>query len=142
MNNKNEQKFVIVKSRVELYKDFAMNLLYYINHYYIDFESLNNKEDIYNHFSFCYNKVCDEFLKEEINFKNNTELKEYFHSYYYHQFYMSQNREMSLDYYEKFWRTIFDIDKHKNRNIVNILIEIYQIYDKSINTEKNILEIV
>jgi hypothetical protein len=142
VNNKSEQKFIIVKSRVELYKDFAMNLLYYIDRYYIDFESLNTKEDIFNHFSFCYNKVCDEFLKEEINFKENAELKEYFHTYYYHQYYMMQNNAHPLDYYEKFWKTIFDIDKHKNRNIVNILIEIYQIYDKSINHEKNILEIV
>jgi len=30
------QKYIIVKDRVEIYKDFALNLLYTINHYYID----------------------------------------------------------------------------------------------------------
>ena len=63
------QKYIIVKDRVEIYKDFALNLLYYINHYYIDYESINADEDIGNHFNWCFNKVCDEFLLEGINFK-------------------------------------------------------------------------
>lgn len=140
------QKYIIVKDRVEIYKDFALNLLYYINNYYLDKISLSLDEDIYNHYSWCFNKVCDEFLIEGIDFTKNRELKEYFYAYYYHQFYKlnkdNQNQDTSLEYYERFWRNIFEIDKQKNKNIINILIEIYNIYDKSINLEKNILEIV
>ena len=29
-------KYIIVKDRVEIYKDFTINLLYYIDHYYIE----------------------------------------------------------------------------------------------------------
>lgn len=140
------KKYSIVKDRVEIYKDFALNLLYYIHFYYLDRETLSADEDIFNHYSWCYKKVCDEFLKEEIDFSLNEELKEYYYSYYYHQFYKLSkenfNQDTSIDYYEKFWKNIFDIDKQKNKNIINILIEIYGIYDKSINKEKNILEIV
>lgn len=139
------QKHIIVKDRVELYKDFAMNLLYYINKYYIDRESLSDDVDIRNHFVWCFNKVCDEFKQENIDFSKNEELKEYFYAYYYHQFYKvmgNPNQDTSIGYYENFWRNIFEIDKQKNKNIINILIEIYNIYDKSINREKNILEIV
>ncbi len=138
------KKYIIIKDRVEIYKDFAINLLYYIHKYYIDYESLHEDIDIHNHYVWCFNKVCDEFLKEEIDFRNNEELKEYFYTYYYHQFYKIQNinQDTTLEYYEKFWRNIFEIDKQKNKNVINILIEIYNIYDKSINQEKNILEIV
>jgi len=139
------QRYIIVKDRVEIYKDFALNLLFYIDHYYIDYESLNSDEDISNHFSWCYNKVCDEFLLEGLDFRKNKELKAYFRTYYYHQYYKAKgnrNQDTSLPYFEKFWRAIFEIDKQKNKNIINILIEIYNIYDKSINQEKNILEIV
>lgn len=139
------QKYIIVKDRVEIYKDFALNLLYYINYYYIDRESLNEDQDIRNHYVWCFNKVCDEFLKEGIDFRKNDELKEYFYAYYYHQFYRVKgnvNQDTSLEYYERFWKSIFEIDKQKNKNIINILVEIYNIYDKSINQEKNILEIV
>jgi len=139
------QKYIIVKDRVEIYKDFALNLLYYVNHYYIDWETMSQDEDIRNHFSWCFNKVCDEFLKEGLDFTKNKPLKEYFYTYYYHQFYKAKgnsNQDTSLPYFEKFWKQIFEIDKQKNKNIINILIEIYTIYDKSINQEKNILEIV
>jgi hypothetical protein len=137
------QKYIIVKDRVEIYRDFALNLLYYIHNYYIDKESLSADEDIRNHYVWCFKKVCEEFKKEELDFSKNKELKEYFYLYYYHQFYnATKNQDTSLGYFEKFWKNIFEIDKQKNKNIINILIEIYNIYDKSINQEKNILEIV
>lgn len=137
------QKYIIVKDRVEIYKDFAINLLYYIYNFYIDKETLSADEDIKNHYNWCFKKVCDEFKLEGINFDNNNELKEYYYAYYYHQFYkVKNNQDCSLEYYEKFWKNIFEIDKQKNKNIINILIEIYNIYDKSINQEKNILEFV
>jgi len=137
------KKFIIVKDRVEIYRDFALNLLYYIDDYYLDKDSLGLDQDIYNHFIWCYNKVCDEFLKEGLDFRKNDELIEYFYTYYYHQFYTAiDNQDTTLSYFEKFWKNIFDIEKQKNKNLINILIEIYNIYDKSINQEKNILEIV
>lgn len=135
------QKYIIVKDRVEIYRDFAINLLYYIFDYYLDKETLSEDQDIKNHFNWCFKKVCDEFLKEEIDFSKNDELNNYFFTYYYHQFY-TNNQDVSFKYFENFWKNIFDIDKLKNKNYINILIEIYNIFDKSINSEKNILEIV
>ena len=138
-----EKKYSIVKDRVEIYRDFALNLLYYIHHYYIDRETLSEDQDIYNHFKWCFNKVCAEFLEEGLDFTHNKELKQYYYAYYYHQFYRAtSNQDTSLQYFEKFWKNIFEIDKQRNRNLINILIEIYNIYYKSINLEKNILEIV
>ena len=65
---------------------------------------------------------------------------------YYQQFYKPNiddiNQTIPIGYYEKFWKNIFEIDKQKNKNIVKVLIETYNIFDKSINQEKNILEIV
>lgn len=137
----NNQKYNIIKNRIEIYRDFALNLLYCIFDYYLDKETLNKDQDIKNHFNWCFKKVCNEFLKEEINFSDNDELNKYFFTYYYHQFY-TNNQEISIKYFEKFWKNIFDMDRLKNKNKINILIEIYNIYDKSINSEKNILEIV
>lgn len=140
------QRFQIINNRVEIYRDFALNLLYYIYNYYLDKETLSKDVDIYNHYSWCFNKVCDEFLLEEIDFRKNKELKQYFYDYYYHQFYKidknNMNQNTSIEYYERFWKGIFEIDKQKNKNVLNILVEIYNVFDKSINLEKNILEIV
>jgi hypothetical protein len=139
----NTKRYIIVKDRVEIYKDFALNLLYYIHHYYLDKNTLSDDIDIKNHYNWCFNKVCNEFKEENIDFSANEELREYFFTYYYHRFYKCDNtQDTSINYYEKFWKSIFEIDKQKNKNVINILIEIYNIYDKSINQEKNILEIV
>ena len=136
-------KPIIIKDRVEVYKDFALNLLYYIHYYYLDRVTLGKDVDIYNHYSWCFNKVCDEFKKEELDFSTNGTLKDYFFAYYYHQFYVaSENQDTTLRYFESFWKNIFEIDKHKNKNVINILIELYEIYDKSVCEERNILEIV
>ena len=141
------KKYQIIKDRVEIFKDFTLNLLYYIQKYYLDKESLSKDQDVYNHYSWCFKKVCDEFLLEEIDFTKNENLKQYFYDYYYHQFYKIDkeniNQNTSLEYYERFWKSIFEVNSNKNKNILNILVEIYNIYDKSINLqEKNILEIV
>lgn len=139
------QKYLIVKDRVEIYKDFTINLLYYINDFYLDRKTLCDDVDIRNHFNWCFNKVCDEFKKENIDFNNNDKLKKYFYKFYYHQFYKRDlqvnSEELTLMSYEKFWRNVFEINKQKNKNVINTLIELYNIFDISINQEKNIFEI-
>jgi hypothetical protein len=145
MIRQQKNSFLIIKDRVEIYKDFAINLLNYIHHYYIDKESLFEDSDIKNHFNWCYNKVCDEFLKEEIDFKNNAELREFYYNYYYNQFYKIKegvNQDTSLEYFEKFWEEIFNFTKQKNRNLISILYQIYTICDKSVNIKNSVVELI
>ena len=135
------QKYLIIKDRVEYYKDFTFNLLSYIFEYYLDKETLSLDVDIHNHYKFCYNKVCAEFLKEDVDFTDNEELVTYFYTYYYHQFYKI-DKDMPQSHFIKFWKEIFNVDKQRNKNMLKIMIELYTIFDKSITTEKNILEMV
>jgi len=138
------QKFIIIKDRVEIYKDFTINLLNYIVDFYLDKQTLSEDTDIRNHYNWCYNKVCDEFKLEGIDFSNNVGLRDYFYEYYYNQFYKKEGENDNTLFllHEKFWRNIFDIEKQKNKSIINILVEVYSVFDLSINQEKNILEIV
>jgi hypothetical protein len=146
MARTNTKKFIIIKDRVEIYKDFTINLLYTIQKYYIDRESLSEDEDIRNHFIWCFNRVCEEFKKEELDFSNNEDLREYFYLFYYNQFYTLDEETLghdgSQEYFESFWNEIFSIKNQKNQNIINVLIELYGVFDKSINNEKNIFEFV
>jgi hypothetical protein len=135
-------KYIIVKDRVEIYKDFTINLLNYIYAYYLDKETLSDDLDIRNHFNWCFNKVCDEFKEEGLNFTKNEPLRQYFHEFFYYQFYKRENQDISLGYFERFWQNIFTINGQKNKNVMNTMIELYNIFDTSVNQEKNILEIV
>lgn len=142
MKTNNEgHKYKIIGERVELYRDFTMNLLSYIYDYYLDKVTLSLDEDIHNHFMFCYRKVCAEFLEEEIDFTENEVLIEYFYTYYYHHFYRSE-KDVPQSFFTKFWNGVLEVDKPKNRNTLKILSELYSIFDKSITSPKNILELV
>jgi len=136
-----EIKYKLVRDRVNIYRDFTINLIMYIFEYYLDKETLKLDEDIHNHFKFCFNKVCDEYLKEGINFKENSELLDYLYQYFYHQFYKSEQVE-KMDYYVKWWDDVYAVDVQRNNNVLRLLVEIYLLFDKSITLEKNILELV
>jgi len=136
-----QHKFMIIKDRVEIYRDFTINLVNYIIDYYLDKETLGNDEDIKNHYNWCYNKVCEEFEKEGLAFRHNEQLRQYFYEFFYYQFYKKETQDLTLQYYEKFWQNIFDINKQKNKNVTNTMVELYNIFDTSVNKEKNILEI-
>ena len=130
----------MLKDRIDLYKDFALNLLYYIDKYYLDKSCIFNDSDISNHFSWCYNKVCDEFKEESIDFTQNKELKKYFYTYYYSEIYTTDKfngkEELPLANHERFWKKMFEIGKEPTKGSVNMLLEIYIIFDKSINVKK------
>ena len=134
-------KYNIISGRVEIFRDFTINLVHCIYDYYLDKQTLSLDEDIYNHFVFCYNKVCAEFLEEEIDFRDNEMLIEYFSTYYYHHFYRNEN-DVPKSQFLKFWDSIFNIDKPKNKNTLKALIELYANFDHSITSPKNILELV
>ena len=133
---------MIIKDRVEIYKDFTINLLNYIIAFYLDNKTLSLDVDIRNHYNWCFNKVCDEFKEEDLDFSKNEDLRRYFYDFFYHQFYKRDNQDITIVYYEKFWLNIFNIDKQNNKNVMNTMVELYNIFDKSVNHEKNILEIV
>jgi len=132
MKTKNK---IILSSRIDLYFDFTVNLIGNIIFYYIDEESLSEDEDINNHFNWCFNRVCKEFEDEEIYFRDNDDLREYFIGYFYSQFYTTKKRDER--FYKKFWQDIFD---HKNINkrkrSTYVLLEVYKIFDKSLPIKK------
>lgn len=139
MKNVDNKKYIVLKERVEIYKDFTLNLLYYVNEYYLDSETLSTNRDIHNHFRWCFKKVCEEFLDEEIDFTENHELEEYFYIYYYYQFYKVDGNDKSYSAHDRFWRNIFDYEKPRNKTSINLLIELYNIYDNSIESKKNVV---
>ena len=134
------KSYNVTRERVELFKDFTLNLLYYIYDTYLGSEYLKSEYDMRGHFTWCYRKVLDEFDEEGIMFHENEELYDYFYGYYVDQFYKS-NKIETLSHYEKFWVNIFEIKKTKKRNIFEVLLELYEIFDKTITqkTEELVL---
>lgn len=124
----------ILPERVELYRDFVINLINNIFDTYLGNEYISSDEDIEGHYKWCFYKVVSEFEEEEISFRDNKELYEYFLLYFYNQFYKLE-KIPDISNYIKFWDQIFDLKsgiKAKNKRTFEVLVELYEIFDKSL----------
>ena len=128
------KSYNIIRERVELYKDFTINLLNYIHNTYLGRDYINTEKQMREHFTWCYGKVLDEFYEEEISFYENNELFEYFYIYYLDQFYLKDVVD-TISHHERFWENVFDIRKNKNRKVFEVLLELYEIFYYSLNTK-------
>ena len=129
-----KKSVLLLRDRVDFYKDFAFNLLYTIDKYYLDRETLSNDTDIRNHYDWCFNRVCDGFELEEIYFKDNDELREYYYDYYYPEYY-TKDYTIELKEYIKFFEKIFNVENQKNKQFTEVLLDIYEISENSINNK-------
>jgi len=116
-----------------LYNDFVQSLLMLVFSTYLgdDFMTI---EDQIKHFRWCWNKVIDNFKEEGIYFKN-PKLYNYYLEFMLEVFYMAENKEKKDYSYEsvlKLWENIFNYDRTKTQADLDTLVEIYNLFEKSL----------
>ena len=128
---KKMRSYNVKRERIETNKDFTINLLNTIYDTYLGSDYIKTKIDIEGHFNWCFGKVLENFFKEEIDYYENSELYNYFFSYFYDQFYIVK-RVRPLSSYERFWSNVFNYKKNEdNSKIYEVLSELNTIFDKS-----------
>lgn len=131
----------ILKERVELYKDFTLNLLNHIYTSYLGREYIKTKRDVEGHYNWCFGKVLEEFDDQEIDFYGNDDLYNYFFRYFYDQFYNS-TKQLPVSQHRKMWTEIYNHKKlNKNKNEFEVLVELYQIFDSSLDSKHKEVEV-
>jgi hypothetical protein len=130
---KKEDTVVIIIDRLTTYKDFIINLTHNLFKYYIDDGSFDREDDRKFH-RWCYARVCDDFLKENIDFSKNAALEEHLYLYHVKHFFNVEKKEPKT--FVSFWEGLFDVKNIKNKNVFTILIEIYLLFNKSIEPRK------
>ena len=122
----NNVKYVFSKDKLETYSGFTLSLLDCIIEYHLDYNTLNNVDDIKNHYSWCYNKTCSK--NNDFKFTNNDKLKRYFFDYYYNQLYNVKNVDINKfkKYQTLFWKNMFTPNVIEN---IKIIVEIYKIFE-------------
>jgi len=116
--------------KVNLYYDFITSLNKLIDKTYLGDDCITSNEEIKGHFDWCFNKTIENFKKENINFINYTDLRSYFY-YYYDQLYYKDD-EKSIEKIDKLPKFSFDYFKIKSMSDVDILIELYKIFEKTL----------
>lgn len=68
---------LILKQRMELFKDFSIELIYKVNNTYPGSEGIDDNDKL-NHFNWCFDVNCNLFKTQGVDFKNNNEIRDYF----------------------------------------------------------------
>jgi hypothetical protein len=127
----------IIPEKMELYYDFCNSLYLKITETYLggseDSETkiTMTNEDKLNHFNWCWDKVLEDFKKEEILFEKNGDHYEYFKIFYDEILYKQDDTKIrnSIDI---FFRDVFDFEKSFTRSDLDMILEIYKNLDKNL----------
>jgi hypothetical protein len=132
---KEYKKHSIIKERVRLYKDFTLNLTYYIYDSYLGNEYIKTNDDKLGHFKWCFNKVCDMYLAEGIDFKSNKRIYYYFIEYFKNVLYNEEYKINQLGGEYTYWSLIFQVYGKKNKAFLDVMINLYKIFDETIENK-------
>jgi hypothetical protein len=122
--------------KIELYGDIFKSLNYIILDTYMGDETNEtrislSKEDKELHFEWCWNKMLEDFRKENIIIKHGGEHKEYFKSFFFDTFY-NQSEKNVKESIPNFLFEVFDVEKPFTKSDLDILTELYKLMEKNI----------
>lgn len=122
--------------RIELYGDIFKSLNYIIIDTYMGDETKETKislsqEDKESHFQWCWNKMVEDFRKENIIIKHGGEHKEYFKSFFFDTFYNQPEKNVK-NAIPNFLVEVFDVEKPFSKPDLDILTELYKLMEKNI----------
>ena len=128
INNMNYEK-------IELYGDFFKSLNVTITDTYFEEENYETKVNLSEqnkkeHFDWCWNKVLKNFQKENINFNEDGEHKDYFRKFYFDTFYNSNQKKIK-EAIPNFLDEVFDMNTPFSKSDLEIMTEIYKIMEKN-----------
>jgi hypothetical protein len=121
--------------KIELYGDISKSLTKIIMDTYLG-ESVSetkimlSDEDKMAHFEWCWNKMIEDFRKENIKIKLKGEHKDYFQSFFKDTFY-NQPKESIKHSIDKFLIEIFDTEVTFSKSDLDLLTELYKLMEKN-----------
>jgi hypothetical protein len=129
----------IIPEKLELFSDFSQSLNELIVETYLGESDSPNEtkvvmteEDKINHFVWCWNKVVDNFQKENIRFNKKGEHFDYFISFFQEIFYKQENKKVR-DSVSGFFDELFDIKKPFTKSDLDMINSLYKGLDKNMN---------
>jgi hypothetical protein len=121
--------------KIELCGDFFKSLNQIIMDTYLGDSTSETKislsyDDNLSHFEWCWNKVIENFKRENIIIKSDGEHKDYFQSFFMDTFY-NQTESSLKKSISKFLNEIFDVGITYSKSDLDLLTELYKLIEKN-----------
>lgn len=127
----------IIPEKLELFSDFSHSLNLLVVETYLGEQNTSKEtkitltdEDNDKHFRWCFNKIVDNFRKENINFKEEGEHYDYFKSFFEEIFY-NQSEDKVRKSIGNFFNDLFDVKKPFTKSDLDMISMIYKLLDNS-----------
>jgi hypothetical protein len=125
--------------KIELYGDIFKSLDHIINDTYLGNDNnasetkiILSPEDNRAHFDWCWNKLLEDFRKENIKIKHGGQHRDYLESFYNDTFYNQKEKSVKKSIPE-FLMDVFDIEKAFTKSDLDVLTEFYKLLEKNID---------
>jgi hypothetical protein len=119
--------------KCELYYDFVKTLNLLVVNTYLGDDVILSDEDVKKHFLWCFRKVISDFKEENVIFDGVDDLKEYFYHFYYELFYKEDDKDGIISKLNNLPNLSFNYHRIKTRSDMDLLLELYKLFDKSLN---------
>jgi|TARA_R110000796_G_scaffold114550_7_gene226255 hypothetical protein len=120
----------IDNQKSELFHDFIISLAHLISDTYLG-DKYHQARERPAHFKWCWDKTIKNFNEEDIHFKPEGELQQYFYTFIMEEFYLSSDKEKGFYVLIKTWDYLFSRKYKKTRSELDTYLEIYKIFNKS-----------
>jgi len=130
----------IIFEKCDLYRDFVLSLFDIIFTTYMG-DKVTKENDRITHFKWCWGRTIKNFEIENIYFGHNQELYDYFLNFMVEIFYSVDNESPYNNINNnmvKLWTHTFNYETIKTRSDVDIFIEVYKMFDKSLKKGKKL----
>ncbi len=129
----------IFQEKLDLFSDFSHSLNLLIVETYLGQQDSPNEtkivmsdDDNSKHFEWCWDKIVNNFLKEDLNFDNRGEHFDYFKSFFDDIFYTQKDEKIRKSI-TNFFNDLFDINKPFTKSDLDMVSTIYKILDKHLS---------
>jgi hypothetical protein len=124
-------------NKFELFEDFVVSLVNLVYDTYLGGDTYKTtnirleNEDNENHFDWCWNRVIDNFKKEEIYFEKDGEHHVFFKGFIVETFYNQKIDDVKYSL-SRFFNEIFNLEGPHTMSDLDLLKQIYVILDKNL----------
>ena len=128
----------IIPERMDLYYDLSYSLFLLIKTTYLGYDDEYSEtkvkmtnEDNQNHFDWCWDKIIENFRKENIKFNERGEHYDYFLNLF-NEIYYTQNKDIIRNSIDAFFNDLFNRDKSFTQVDLDLVFNIYKSLDKNV----------